>query len=143
MLEVQAVARQLSAAAAAATTPGTVKALLLALRGLAADRVWNVRRAAAEALPGVARAGMPGGVETALEVLGSLMADASSWVRSAALLAASGVFTYAPAGSLTPGAHPNFCSLTEAAKSNLTFGKNLSVIQSVSVHLGPAAYSSY
>ena len=128
MVDVQAVARQLGAAAGAATNPATAKALLLALRGLAADKVWNVRRATAEALPGVARAGMPGGLDTALEMLGSLMADASSWVRSAALLAASGVFTHAPAGSQTPGAYLNGLSPRDAAKPNLPSGTSVECV---------------
>ena len=66
-----------------------------------------MRRAAAEALPGVARAGTPGGVETAVELLGSLMEDASSWVRAAALLAGGVVFSQAPAGSLSAGVRPD------------------------------------
>ena len=101
----QAVARQLGVAAVAVADPDAAAALLSALRGLATDRVWNVRRAAAEALPDVSRVGtLGGGAETAVEVLGSLRVDASSWVRSAALLGAGEVFSRAPAGSLTTGA---------------------------------------
>ena len=100
----QVVARQLGVAAAAATAADDAAALLHALRGLAADRVWNVRRAAAEALPDVARAQRPAAAsETLLELLAALMADASSWVKSAAMLAAGTVIGSAPHASVPPG----------------------------------------
>ncbi len=102
-MSAQVVAKQLGVAAAAATAADEAATLLHALRGLAADRVWNVRRAAAEALPGVARAQSPAASETLLELLAALMADASSWVRSAAMLAGGTVIGRAPPASVPPG----------------------------------------
>ena len=103
LLSEQVVAEQLGVAAAAAADPGETAALLQALRGLAADQVWNVRRAAAEALPAVALAHSPAATQTLLELWTSLTADASSWVRSAALLAGSSIIARAPTGSVPPG----------------------------------------
>ncbi len=99
----QVVARQLGIAAAAAKSADDAAALLHALRGLAADRVWNVRRAAAEALPDVARAQSPAASAALLELLAALVADASSWVRSAAMLAGGPVIGRATPASVPPG----------------------------------------
>ena len=103
ILSAQVVAKQLGVAAAAAASTDDAEALLHALRDLAADHVWNVRRAAAEALPSVASAQSPAASASLLELLAALMADASSWVRSAAMLAGGSIIARAPTASVPPG----------------------------------------